>query len=82
MMPDSKFPAGTFDPSEDVAVLPVAPSLATATLIRYEWRAVGPNGNTSALNALFADGWEYHDKVGVSLDGLSAETCILRRIAP
>ena len=66
MMPDSRFPAGTFDPSEDVAVK-VAPALATATLVRYEWKCadVTAFGNdASALNRLFTKGWQFDSVAG------------------
>ena len=65
MMPDSRFPAGTFDPSDDVAVKPV-PALATATLIQYEWKAadVTQYGDAITLNALFADGWQFDSVAG------------------
>lgn len=69
----SRFPAGTFDPSDDVLIQPVAPSLATATLIRYEWRAV-PYCGTDMLNGEFANGWEYR--------GSHGGNCILRRLVP
>lgn len=56
---------------------PVAPTLTTANLIRYEWHACVPD--TERLNALFADGWEFYSTASVGLDGLTADTCILRR---
>ena len=52
----------------EAVVVPVKaePTMAAATLVRYEWRAIKKNYADDALklNPLFDDGWELHDVDG------------------